>query len=153
MEGAMSRPSIFFAAPSGNTAQQYLHRARMFRKATIGMSDYVNGEPNWPKIALLTHAIELALKAFVDHSAQNGTPPGQRAKNHDLAGWYQLALQCGLQDNPTIAQHIDVLNELHETHYTRYPQARSTPVPGADNIADATVDHLIDTFTRVINPR
>jgi hypothetical protein len=152
MERPMNKPSIFSVPPTGSNAQQYMHRARMFRNSAMDLSDYVNGEQNWPKYALLTHAIELTLKAFVDHSVQNGKPFGQRPKNHDLAGWYQLALQCGLQEDPTIIQHINVLNELHETHYTRYPQQRVTPLLAADTIADATVDHLISIIARVTNP-
>lgn len=59
----MSAP-IFSAQPSGNIAQQYLHRARMFRDAARQLPDYSNGEQYWPKYALLTHAFELSLKAF-----------------------------------------------------------------------------------------
>jgi hypothetical protein len=113
----------------------------------------LNGEQYWPKYALLTHAIELSLKAFADHSVQTGKPPGKEPKQHDLRGWYQLALQYGLQDEPSVAKNIVVLNELHSTHYTRYPQQRSAAVPDASIIADSTVDHLIFTFTQSINPR
>ena len=138
---------------TGTKAQQYLHRARMFRAAASELSDYVNGEQNWPKYALLTHAIELSLKAFAEHSIQNGKPhPARRPDNHDLRGWYDVALQYGLQSEPSVAENVDLLNELHKTHYTRYPEDRAT-VPAADNIADSTVDHLIFTFTQSINPR
>jgi hypothetical protein len=108
------KPPIFSIRPTGSDAQQYLHRARMFRHAAGELVDYFNGEQYWPKYALLTHAIELALKALAN---------------------------------------IDVLNELHRNHYTRYPQERATVVPDASVIADSTVDHLIDTFTQMINPR
>jgi hypothetical protein len=101
----------------------------------------------------LTHAIELSLKAFAQHSVENGKPPGKEPKQHDLRGWYQLALQYGLQNEPGVAANIDILNELHLTHYTRYPQDRANPVPDASVIADSTVDHLIFTFTHSINPR
>lgn len=112
----------------------------------------VNWEQNWPKYALLTHAIELALKAFACHSIENGKPsPDKEPRQHDLRGWYQLALQYGLKDVPSVAVNIDILNELHLNHYTRYPQERAAPVPAASNIADDTVDHLISTFTRSIN--
>jgi hypothetical protein len=135
-------------------AQQYLHRARMFRAAASELSDYVNGEQYWPKYALLTHAIELSLKAFAHYSIEIGkSPPLKEPKQHDLRGWYQLALQYGLPNEPTVAESIDVLNELHLTHYTRYPQNRATPVPDASTIADSTVDHLIFIFTQSINPR
>jgi len=130
-----------------------LHRARIFRDAAIKLPDYSNGEQYWPKYALLTHAIELSLKAFAHHSIQNGKPPGKEPKQHDLRGWYELGVQYGLQEGPSVAAHIDVLNELHKGHYTRYPQERTTPIPSADAIADDTVDHLISIFTRSINPR
>jgi hypothetical protein len=70
-----------------------------------------------------------------------------------LRGWYELALQYGLPDDRSVAHNIDILNELHLTHYTRYPQDRAIPVPDASTIADSTVDHLIFTFTQSINPR
>lgn len=58
----------------------------------------------------------------------------------------------GLIETPTVVEHIDVLNELHRTSYLRYPSAKSMEVPSVANIADATVDHLLEAFTRVINP-
>jgi hypothetical protein len=134
-------------------AQQYMHRARMFRVAAMSLSAYSNGEQFLPKYALLTHAIELSLKAFALHSVSKGKPAGARPSNHDLRGWYLLALQYGLQDEPSIAENINLLSELHFTHYTRYPQEPTTPVPDLSAIADATVDHLIFTFTQSINPR
>lgn len=144
---------IFAGPRTADTPQQYLHRARMFRDAAIPLPDYKNGEQFWPRFALLTHAIELALKAFVRHSAANGNPIAKEPKQHDLSGWYKLALQCGLQDDPTIGQNIEILNELHSTHYSRYPQHRAAPIPAGDTILDSTVSHLIDTFTPTINPR
>jgi hypothetical protein len=124
----------------------------MFR-AAADLPDYRNGEQFWPKYALLTHAIELALKAFAQHSADNGVPPVKEPKQHDLVGWYLLALEYGLADEPSVRDNIDVLNQLHFTHYMRYPQELPTPLPDASVIADSTVDHLISTFTQSINPR
>jgi hypothetical protein len=139
--------------PEANMAQQYLHRARMFREAAIQLPDYSNGEQFWPKYALLTHAIELSLKAFAYHSVDKGAKPVKEPKQHDLLGWYNLAVQYGLQLNSLVARNLHLLNELHFTHYTRYPQDRSTPVPDASVIVDNTVDHLIFIFTQSINPR
>jgi hypothetical protein len=147
------KPPIFSIRPTGNTAQQYLHRARMFRDAATRLPDYSNGEQYWPKYALLTHAIELSLKAFAQHSVENGKPPSKEPKQHDLLGWYSVALQYGLRNEPGVADNLDLLNQLHLTHYTRYPQDRAIPVPDASSIADNTVDHLIFTFTQSINPR
>jgi hypothetical protein len=134
-------------------AQQYLHRARMFREAAVRLPDYESGEPFWPKYALLTHAIELSLKAFAQHSVENGKPSGKEPAQHDLVGWYRVALDYGLRDDPHLAANLDLLNQLHLNHYTRYPQGRTTPVPDASSIADTTVDHLISIFTPSINPR
>lgn len=143
---------MFSARPAGNRAQQYLHRARMFRDAAMRLPDYSNAEQYWPKYALLTHAIELALKAFARHSVENRAPAGKEPKQHDLVGWYRLALDYGLPDQPGVADNVALLNELHLTHYTRYPQERGNSVPDASIIADRTVDHLIFIFTQSINP-
>ncbi len=71
----------------------------MFREAAISLPDYANGEQYWPKYALLTHAIELSLKAFADYSVVEGKPPGKEPKQHDLTGWYALAIYYGLMLN------------------------------------------------------
>jgi hypothetical protein len=139
------KPSIFSALPAGNGPQQYLHSARMFRDAAMRLPDYSNDEQYWPKYALLTHAIELSLKAFAQHSVENGMPPGEEPKQHDLLGWYLLALEYGLPDAPGVKDNIDILNQLHLNG--------SGPVPEASVIADSTVDHLIFAFTQSINPR
>jgi hypothetical protein len=124
----------------------------MFKDAATQLPDYSNTQQNWPKYALLTHAIELSLKAFADDSVATGKPPpAKQPKQHDLSGWYRLALQYGLPDEPGVAENIDILNELHLTHYMRYPKNLATPIPAASGIADSTVEHLISTFTRSIN--
>lgn len=144
---------IFSPAQTDGTPMQYMHRARQFRRAAMQMSDYVNGEQFWPKYALLTHAIELALKAFVSVSTPSGVPLGREPKQHDLLGWYQLAVNCGLPHDTTIEENVDYLNELHRIHYMRYPQRLSTPVPDLSAIADATANYLLDEITLVTNPR
>ncbi len=148
----MSKPPIFSMPLTGTQAQQYLHRARQFRQAAIGMPDYLNAEQNWPKYALVTHAIELALKAFAQQSVESGKPALPQPKQHDLNGWYQMALQYGLSHNAAMEENIGLLNELHQNHYTRYPPSRTKPLPSADNIADDVVDMLIAEFTKSINP-
>lgn len=124
----------------------------MFRSATYQLVDYSGGEQNWPKYALLTHAIELALKAFVRHSTNN-VQLSTQPKNHDLSGWYKLAVQYGLPHNAPMEESIAIVNELHVDHFARYPQSRSIPVSDVMMIAESTTDHLIDTFTKAINPQ
>jgi hypothetical protein len=144
------RPPIYPGSAGGTDAVRYLHRARMFRAAAVQLPDYSNAEQFWPKYALLTHAIELALKAFAFHSIASGKATSKEPKQHDLKGWYHLAVHYGLADDSNVATNISLLNQLHATHYTRYPQDRA--VPDASVIADTTVDHLIFIFTQAINP-
>jgi hypothetical protein len=107
-----------------------------------------------PKYALLTHAIELSLKAFAMHSTEIGIPaPVKEPKQHDLLGWYRLAVDYGLSDEPGMEGYVRLLNELHFGLATRYPQRFASPLPDASIIADTVVDHLISQFTEVVNPR
>jgi hypothetical protein len=107
----MRKPPIFWQPLTGNKAQDYLHRARMFKDAATQLPDYSNAQQNWPKYALLTHAIELSLKAFADHSVATGKPrPAKQPKQHDLTGWYKLALHYGLPDEPSVAENMALLN-------------------------------------------
>lgn len=66
------KPPIYPGPTGGTDALRYLHRARMFRAAALQLPDYSNAEQFWPKYALLTHAIELALKALAFHSIASG---------------------------------------------------------------------------------
>ncbi len=122
------KPPMFSLMPAGANAQQYLHRARQFREAAIGLPASRNGEQNWPMYALLTHAIELALKAYALHSVGAGPTKNKPPGNHDLVGWYILAVSYGLENEPTISKGIGFLNELHETHFMRYPTRPSGPI-------------------------
>ncbi|MGO9683589.1 MAG: hypothetical protein ACLPTZ_13555 [Beijerinckiaceae bacterium] len=149
----MIKPPMFSSTLSGTPAQQLMHRARMFRIATIGLVDSSNGEQFLPKYALLTHAIELALKAFASYSVATGKRPFNHLSNQDLRGLYQLALRYGLPENPTITEYVECLHELHFTHYLRYPKEPTTPVPDLSIIVDSTVDYLFEYFTPLINPR
>ena len=51
--------------PSSLVAQRFLIRARQYRAQAILLADMERFEPNWPKYFLLTHAIELAINAFL----------------------------------------------------------------------------------------
>jgi hypothetical protein len=146
------KPPIFPPPPAGPKPQEYLHRARMFRNAALQLTNYVGPEQNWPLYALLLHACELALKAFCDQSVANGKP-SDRAPNHDLQGWYRLALQCGLPADPHVAEGIYILAEIHASHYTRYPDNRQIQIPDLSNVADDVVDRLIAAVSPSIYPR
>jgi hypothetical protein len=146
------RPPIFWIQPTGTEAQQHLHRARQFRAAAQDLPDCRNGEQNWPKYALITHAIELALKGFALHCARGGKIPGD-PKRHDLVGWYEAAVKFGLKREPDMTENIALLNNLHVSHYMRYPTQPARVVPNPEVIADQTVDYLVFEITQVVNPR
>jgi len=147
------KPPIFPSFTEGTPAQQLMHRARMFKQAADELVAYSSSEQFLPKYALLTHAIELALKAFATYSVAAGKPEGEHIRNHDLCGWYRRALQYGLPENPTVTEYIEVLQEAHFTHYLRYPKELNTPLPDLSVIVDYTVEYLFANFTPLINPR
>jgi hypothetical protein len=64
----------FRALPSALEAQRFLARARQFRHVAIALADMDGPEPNWPKWFLVTHAIELAIKAFIIFSEELDAP-------------------------------------------------------------------------------
>jgi hypothetical protein len=65
-------PPIFSTNQTGNEAQQFLHRARMFKSAADRLVAYSNAEQNWPRYALLLHATELALKGYAKQCEMQG---------------------------------------------------------------------------------
>src|SRR5262249_34413636 len=58
-------PTPVRALPPAIESLRYLARARQFRRAAIMHVDMENGEPFWPKWFLVTHALELAIKAYI----------------------------------------------------------------------------------------
>ena len=123
----------------------------MFSEAAMELPDYVSGETNWPAYALMLHACELALKAFCDQSVANGKPSA-RAPNHDLQGWYNLALQYGLDAGPHVAEGVNILSEIHQSHYTRYPDARNIR-PRDLSVVNHVVEALMSAARALIHPR
>src|SRR2546423_6912806 len=77
--------------------QELFSRAKQFRDAATPMPDIVNGRPNWPKWALVFHAIELALKAAIVSAGERGVPQPQvkQPDNHDLSALYEYAVGYG----------------------------------------------------------
>lgn len=149
------RPPLFPVQTGGSEAKQYLHRGMQFRDAARPLAGYVNGQLNWPRVSLLTHAVELALKAFVLHVVDSGQQPAptKPPSNHDLEAWYRLAVTYGLPDDAQLAEGITVLNDLHRPHFARYPQSATFAVRGIEIIPDQVVEHLIEALMPVIFPR
>jgi hypothetical protein len=143
----------FRAMPSGIKSLDFLARARQFRHVAADLVDMHGPEPNWPKWFLTTHAIELAIKAFIvsreDHIALG--PEIRKPANHDLVGLYEYAVALGLKSNQLVVAGLPHLSDLHRTHYARYPTAEVKPV---HLIAyyDDMVDALFEDVRRATSP-
>ena len=59
----MPKPSRFL--PTSLEAQRFLIRARQYHAQAVKLTDMEGSEPNWPKHFLMTHAIELAINAYL----------------------------------------------------------------------------------------
>jgi len=110
--------------------QRLLARGRQFRRVAIELVDMDGPEPNWPKYFLITHAIELAIKAYIVSREGVGAPAPavNRPANHDLVGLYDYAVLYGLNRSPLVTSDLPHISELHQVHYARYPQANVKPV-------------------------
>jgi hypothetical protein len=79
------RPTLSRGLPAPLEAERFLIRARQYRAQAILLADMEGAEPNWPKYFLITHAIELAITAFlVFAKAMGQSRTGKKADNHDL---------------------------------------------------------------------
>jgi hypothetical protein len=123
-------PSPFRAQPHKFTPQRFLARARQFRHEAAKMVDMHGPELNWPKYFLMTHAIELAIKAYLNFQEEiNGPPPSSKGPDrHDLVGLYDFAVERGMRRNPVVTAGLPELSELHKIHYARYPKEDVRPV-------------------------
>src|ERR1039458_718336 len=72
--GRKMKPTIFRATPHPFGPQRYLARGRQFRRVAMHLADMDGPEPNWPKYFLVTHAIELAIKAYIISREGIGAP-------------------------------------------------------------------------------
>ena len=145
-------PTPVRALPPVIDALRYLARARQFRRAAIMHVDIENGEPFWPKWFLVTHALELAIKAYIVSREDLGLPaPTTKPANHDLVGLYEKAILWGLNRNPVVMSGLPHLSELHQSHYARYPQDRVIPAALIAQFDDLT-DQLLADVTKAVGP-
>jgi HEPN domain-containing protein len=122
--------------PPQIVAREYLNRALRYRDQAIELVDTVNTQPNWPKHFLMTHAIELAIKAYIVFAA------AIELRSHDLSDLYGRALRHGLRPNTVVLNELPHLNPLHMVHYTRYPNPEVQSVPAYISSYDDMVDQL-----------
>ena len=138
------RPTVpIFPQLSGvSTPHDYLIRARQFQTAATCLVGYVNGQINWPSYALLFHACELTLKAYCLQYA-----PGVHLPKHSLKRLYEIAKQHGLVLPANIAPALDVLEDMHAQHWSRYPDNRTGPILDVSALASDVVETLMNAVS------
>jgi HEPN domain-containing protein len=128
-------------------AEEYLKRALPYRDQAIKLPDTVNSQPNWPKHFLMTHAMELAIKAYIVFAT------GQELRSHDLLALYGRAVQNGLERNEVVSTGLSQLNDLHMVHYARFPNPVVRPVPVYISGYDDMVDQLLADVRKALRCR
>ena len=134
-------------------ASEFLRRARHYRDQATELDDKLAFEPNWPKYFLMTHAIELAINAYLIFEkglGQPRTPAGAKPDGHDLMALYEEAVRRGLKSNPLVLKELPFLSELHKIHYARYPQIEARPVPAYVSEYDDMLDQLLTDVSSAI---
>jgi hypothetical protein len=128
-------------------AARYLTRARLYRAQAAELEDMVTSEPNWPKHFLITHAIELAIMAYlvfergITIRLRSGSK-GHGPQDHNLMALYEAAVRRGLPSNPLVLKELPFLSELHKVHYARYPQIEVKAVPAHISEYEDVLDQL-----------
>jgi hypothetical protein len=147
------RPTPFRGPPIPFTPQRFLSRARLFRSVAIPLADMHVPEPNWPKYFLVTHSIELAIRAFLafEKGLKRPRPPVKEPDDHDLMALYELAVVRGLKRNDLVMKDLPHLSELHKSHYARYPAYEAKPVALISQFDDM-VDQLFSDVSAAIGP-
>jgi hypothetical protein len=132
-------------------AQRFFARARQFRLVAADLADMDGTEPNWPKWFLVTHAIELAIRAFIVSRKDLDIPPPPTPEptNHDFVSLYDYAVLCGLTRNQLVPERLPQLSELHQVHYARYPKTYVKRVVLTGYFDDPT-DQLFADISRAI---
>jgi hypothetical protein len=138
------------ALPATLDAARFLTRARQYRAQAIKLDDKEAFEPNWPKYFLMTHAIELAINAYLVLSRTRSG--GKKPDNHDLMALYEEAIRRGLKSSPLVLKELPHLSELHKIHYARYPQIEAKPVPAYISQYDDMVDQLFADVSAALGP-
>lgn len=102
--------------------------------------------PQWPRYFLLSHTIELALKAFL---AIHGKTAKELRKEfgHDLIKLLKEAMNCGLVIGDRVRGDIGLLENVHNNHWARYPTKDNekhyiTPLVGVEEF-EKTASELL----------
>jgi hypothetical protein len=106
--------------------------------------------PGWPRYFLLSHSIELTLKAFL--AARGKTSVELRKEfGHDLKKLLKEAINCGLVIGPDARKDIALLEKAHNHHWARYPKENSTPIVAIEEF-EKTALELLAQVRKTIYP-
>jgi hypothetical protein len=127
---------------TGNAHTDFLRRARQFWDAAVPMPDVIGADHNWPRLALLGHAAELAILGFLALT-KDQADGDQRIRNHDLWAFYERALLRGLPPVST-EPTLQLLSELHLNHYARYPKkgGRQAMISSFDDVVAELIESV-----------
>jgi hypothetical protein len=141
-------PSV---SPSGLNCQ-LVDRATEFTVAygVLTVPRRPQGPPDWPRYFLLSHSIELALKAFL---AARGKSSKELRKEfgYDLNKLLKEAIKCGLVIGPEARKDIALLEKAHNHHWARYPKEDSAPVVAIEEF-ERTAFELLEQVRKTIYP-
>jgi hypothetical protein len=109
--------------------------------------------PQWPRYFLLSHTIELALKAFL---AIHGKTAKELRKDfgHDLIRLLKEAIKCGLVVGDKVRGDIALLENVHNNHWARYPTDDNekhyiTPLVGVEEF-EKTASELLEQVGKAL---
>lgn len=106
-------------------AKEYLEAAIVVDQQMGSRKEHARVSPI-PAYFLLTHALELTLKAYLRHAGMSVEQLGARDLGHDLGALYAKARELGLdavhQMTADDAQAFDMLVAVNEFHQLRYIQ-------------------------------
>jgi hypothetical protein len=74
------KPTPYRGPSSQFSAEDHIARARQFRRGAHKLEDMEGAEPNWPKYALLGHAVELERFSVDVNRNSKGVPKGAQIR-------------------------------------------------------------------------
>lgn len=129
-------------------------RAHDFHAAYLALSSArTKRPPDWPRYFLLSHSIELALKAFLAlHDKTSVELRDPKKFGHDLNKLLKEAMKRGLVIGPRAHKDIARLEKAHNNHWARYPKEDSTPIVIIEEFEDTASELLKQVRKAVGHP-
>ncbi|QFU16569.1 hypothetical protein [Microvirga thermotolerans] len=111
--------------PDHLLARDFLERAEEFYGAFRALP--AKKPISWPRYYLLTHTIELSLKAFLLRKGVSRADLWKKFR-HNINSLLSEAMSRGLRIGPLAAGELEHLHEAHSKHWPRYPTTPGKPI-------------------------